>query len=230
MADLTLNSHEARVLGVLVEKEMTTPDQYPLSLNAATGGSNQKSNRSPVVDYLEAEVDVALQGLVMKGLAGRVVPAGSRVEKFRHNARERLKLGDVSLAVLAELLLRGAQQPGELRARASRMQPIASLPALTEALAPLLEAGLVRRLAPAPGTRAERYQQLLAPEELADATPASPASPPSPAAPAPAATAAPASPPGPAGGDPVEALAAEVARLRAGLEHLAESLGVELPG
>jgi len=161
MAVTQLNSHEARVLGVLIEKELTTPDQYPLSLHAATAGSNQKSNRHPVVDYLEAEVDVALQGLIAKHLVGKVIPSGSRVEKFRHNASETLGLDAAHLAVLAELLIRGPQQPGELRARVQRMAPTASLDELGQRLARLIEAGYARRLPPSPGSRAERYVQLL---------------------------------------------------------------------
>ena len=119
--DISLNSHEARVLGVLIEKAYTTPDQYPLSLNGATNGCNQKSNRDPKVDFSEAEVRIALQGLRMKGLAGGAVLAGSRVEKFRHNAKEILKVGERAIAVMAELMLRGPQTAGELRTRAKRM-------------------------------------------------------------------------------------------------------------
>jgi hypothetical protein len=156
-----LNSHEARVLGVLIEKALTTPDQYPLSLNATTAGANQKSNRHPVVDYLEAEVDVALQGLVIKHLAGKVVPEGSRVEKYRHNAAETLALDAPHLSVLAELLMRGPQQPGELRARVNRMAPTPTLEDLMRRIERLIAEGYVRRLAPTPGSRAERYVQLL---------------------------------------------------------------------
>ena len=157
-----LNEHEARILGVLIEKDLTTPEQYPLSLNAATNGANQKSNRDPVVSYLEAEVVVSLQGLTIKGLAGRVQGSGSRVEKYRHNGRERLGLDEPGLAIVAELLMRGAQAPGELRARASRMSPLASLEDLERHLEGLAAQGLVQRLAPAPGSRSERWAQCLA--------------------------------------------------------------------
>jgi len=159
-----LNSHEARVLGVLIEKSLTTPDQCPLSINATVNGCNQKSNRHPVSDYLEAEVDVALQGLIVKHLAGKVVPAGSRVEKFRHNAGETLGLDEGKLAILAELLMRGPQAPGELRARVHRMSPTPGLGDLMPRLGILIESGFVRRLDPAPGSRAERYGQLLCPD------------------------------------------------------------------
>ena len=115
--DISLNGHEARALGVLIEKAFTTPDQYPLSLNATTNGCNQKSNRDPVTDFSEAEVRIALQGLRMKGLAGQSVPAGSRVERWRHNAMETLGIGEREAAVLAELLLQvlSAQAPGEVQ-------------------------------------------------------------------------------------------------------------------
>lgn len=215
-----LNAHEARTLGVLIEKAFTTPDQYPLSLNALTNGCNQKSNRDPVVDFSEAEVTVALQGLVMKHLAGSLLPAGGRVEKFRHNAHQHLGLGDGELAVLAELLMRGPQAPGELRTRASRMRPVASLGDLAALLERLIERGHVERLPPASGSRAERYAQTLArglhPDAPADAPRA------------PGATAAPPAP-APAGlGSRVEALEQEVAALRRQLRGLAEKLGEPL--
>jgi hypothetical protein len=184
MADeLALNAHEARLLGVLIEKALTTPEQYPLSLNAAANGANQKNNRFPVTDYSEAEVHVALQGLVMKHLAGHVAPAGARVDKYRHTANEALGLDDAHLAVLAELLMRGPQQPGELRARVERMVPTPTLEALQQRLATLIERGFVRRLDPSPGSRAERYVQLVAPglhpvDSIQPAAPAPRAAPP----------------------------------------------------
>ena len=156
--DISLNSHEARVFGVLIEKGYTTPDQYPLSLNAATNGSNQKSNRDPQVDFSEAEVRIALQGLRMKGLIGGSMQSGSRVEKYRHNAREILKIGERAIAVLAELLLRGPQTAGEIRTRAKRMRDIPSLEDLGQVLAELETAGYVREIE---GGRATKYKQLL---------------------------------------------------------------------
>src|SRR5687768_5704520 len=134
-----LNAHEARLLGVLFEKERTTPDQYPLSLHALTAGANQNSNRDPMTDWSEAEVFVGVTGLMQKGLAGKVAPAGSRVEKFRHNARETLALDDRKLAILSELLMRGPQTQGELRARASRMSELGSNETLQADLASLAE-------------------------------------------------------------------------------------------
>ncbi|HVS17081.1 MAG TPA: YceH family protein [Planctomycetota bacterium] len=160
---IELNPHEARVLGVLVEKELTTPDQYPLSLNALTAGCNQKNNRDPQTDYSEAEVLVALQGLTAKHLAGRTHPAGSRVERFHHGMRAVLEVEASETAVLAELLLRGPQQPGELRTRASRMAPIASLESLVELLERLRGAGWVANLGRRSGERTERWGQTLCP-------------------------------------------------------------------
>src|SRR5829696_5903471 len=100
MTELHIDPHEARVLGVLVEKELTTPEQYPLTLNSATLGSNQKSNRDPVLDLSEGDVYAALQKLLRKGLVGSVHPVGARVEKFRHNAEAILKVSRPELAVL----------------------------------------------------------------------------------------------------------------------------------
>jgi uncharacterized protein YceH (UPF0502 family) len=159
--DLQLDAHEARALGVLIEKELSTPDQYPLTLNAATNGANQKNNRDPVLDLSEHEVEASLRKMIVKGLVGSVHPLGGRVEKFRHNAQTLFSIEKPQVAVLAELLLRGPQQPGELRGRVSRMAPIETLAALSEVLGPMLEAGLVVRLDPTPGSRAERYAHTL---------------------------------------------------------------------
>jgi uncharacterized protein YceH (UPF0502 family) len=242
-----LDPIEARVLGVLVEKALTTPDQYPLSLNAATNGANQRSNREPVLDLLEGDVYAALQGLMRKGLAGASHPAGGRVEKYRHNGEAVLGVDTPQLAVLAELLMRGPQMPGELRGRASRMTPIATLPGLMALLAPLIERGLARRLPAQPGARAERYAQTLSPDaHPIEAAPASAAPLPAPRAPVaapaaapreaaqPAVTRAPAAPAAPAEDDKLAArvaeLEGEVARLKRQLRHLAWKLGEKLEG
>ncbi len=162
MADLIrLEASEARVLGVLIEKELTTPDGYPLSLNALQAGCNQKSNRNPVVDMSEGLVFSAAERLRMLQLAGAVHPAGSRVEKFRHNARETLAASDAELALLAELCLRGAQTHGELRTRASRMAPIETSAQLEAFLSGLAARGLVTELPPEPGSRARRVATTL---------------------------------------------------------------------
>lgn len=235
MSEMQLNAHEGRVLGVLIEKAFTTPDQYPLSLNAITTGSNQKSNRDPVTDYLEAEAHVAVQGLCHKLMAGRVTVSGSRVERFRHNAGDVLDLNDSQLAVLAELLMRGPQTRGELRQRASRMAKIETLDDLGLVLTRLIERDLVRRLPAAPGSRAERVGQMLAPEAhpemlQADGRGSSAGS----AAPAPgtASTVGSSSataPRGESAASRCDALERRVDELEGMLRTLAGELGVDLP-
>jgi uncharacterized protein YceH (UPF0502 family) len=121
---LQLTPHECRVLGVLVEKAQTTPQQYPLTLNALVSGCNQKNNREPVLELSEEQVQAALDGLRQKGMAREVMLSGSRVDKFRHVAREALEIDTGELVILSELLLRGPQTIGELRGRAARMHPL----------------------------------------------------------------------------------------------------------
>jgi uncharacterized protein YceH (UPF0502 family) len=162
-ADIRLEPNEARVLGVLIEKELTVPDQYPLSLNATTAGCNQKSNRSPLMALSETEVAMQLDKLVVLGLAGRVHPASSRVERFCHNACQVLDLSPHQAAILAELMMRGPQSRGDLRTRVNRMGPVPTLEALAAHLDPLISRGTVKRIPPAAGTRVERFAQQLAP-------------------------------------------------------------------
>ena len=216
--EIALNSHEARVLGVLIEKGYTTPDQYPLTLNAATNGSNQKSNRDPVVDFSEAEVHIALQGLRMKGLVGVSVPAGSRVEKFRHNAQEIFKIGERAIAVLAALLLRGPQTGGELKTRTKRMRDIPDSDALNAVLEELESVGFIE---PIGGGRATRYRQLLCPELHPDGAAAAsgPTTSTSQAIPSTPPAATPAQP------DRVAALEARVDELERIVSNLREELG-----
>lgn len=163
---LQLSPTECRVLGVLVEKAMTTPDQYPLSINATVNGANQKNNRDPVLSLDEREVFDALESLRTKMLVVRVDSPVSRVHKYRHNATEVLHVRAGELAILAEMLLRGPQTLGELRGRAGRMSPLESLEAAKQMLDALMTRAepLVRELPPDPGSRAYRYQQLLCPE------------------------------------------------------------------
>lgn len=134
---------ERRVLGVLVEKQKTskTPDAYPLTLNALQTGCNQKSNRDPVLDLDEIEVEEACEALQARGLVERIT--GGRVDRFRHKLYDAWTSGGPELAVLAELLLRGPQTKGDLRTRAARMAPIESLDALEDVLKPLVERRLV---------------------------------------------------------------------------------------
>jgi uncharacterized protein YceH (UPF0502 family) len=141
-----LSMNERRVLGVLVEKAKTTPDVYPLSLNSLVTGCNQKSNRDPVLDLSELDVEEALAAAQKKGLAIKIT--GGRVERWRHSLYEAWRADKVELAILAELLLRGPQTEGELRGRASRMEPIEDLDALRALLKPLTERRLVVYLSP----------------------------------------------------------------------------------
>ena len=163
---MSLSPDECRVLGTLIEKALTTPGQYPLSLNSLVTGVNQKSNREPVVEIDEDRALRAIDGLRAKGLVRDVTFTGSRVEKYRHTAGESLELRPPESALLAELLLRGPQTVGELRGRASRMQPFESLEAVEGSLATLATRAeplspLVRELPPLPGSRAPRWMQLL---------------------------------------------------------------------
>jgi uncharacterized protein YceH (UPF0502 family) len=142
-----LDPEERRVLGVLAEKAKTTPDAYPLSLNALVTGCNQKSNRDPVMNLTDLDVEDALARCQKRLLAVRVQASG-RVIRWRHNLYDAWDLEKVELAVLAELLLRGPQTEGELRGRASRMEPIEDLDALRAVLRPLVERKLVIYLTP----------------------------------------------------------------------------------
>src|SRR5215208_939996 len=161
-----LTPDESRVLGVLIEKALTTPEQYPLSLNAVVNGANQKNNRDPVTNMQEGDAFEALEGLRAKGLVIRSDMAGSRVNKYRQQAADVLHVRTAELVILAELLLRGPQTLGELRGRASRMHPLESLDVVKNMLRAMQdrEEPLVRELPPAPGSRAERYAQLLCPD------------------------------------------------------------------
>ena len=227
MPALELDALEARILGVLIEKEFTTPDQYPLSLNALASGCNQKSNRDPVLELNDSEIRAGIERLRPKGLVGAAHGAGARVEKYRHQAGAVWQLTPVELAVVAELLLRGAQMPGELRGRADRMSKIETLEMLASLLENLRQKGFVRRLEPLPGARAPQWEQIVAAENPAATGAAAVRSsleegflPVPRSAPPPSPTVAPlASVPGPAtaAGKPLEqrvaALEAEVARL-----------------
>jgi hypothetical protein len=168
--EIHLDPLEARLLGVLVEKALTTPEQYPLSLHAAVSGANQKSNRDPVLSLGEDEVLAALDRLIDKELARRVFPGGSRVDKYCHTGTSTLKIDVPALATLAELLLRGPQTAAELRLHVSRMAPVESLEGMHEILRPLLDRALVRRLH---GSRAERYAESLTGDSEAGADGAS---------------------------------------------------------
>jgi uncharacterized protein YceH (UPF0502 family) len=215
-AQIRLEPNEARILGVLIEKQLTTPDQYPLSLNAVTNGANQKSNRDPVLSLEEDDAAAAIDGLEKKYLVRRVF---SRVERYQQTARETLQLEYLELSILAELMMRGPQMPGELRARVSRMSPIESVGQLMSHLARLIERGFVQRIGAAPGARSERYVQLLCPESHPVDAPVLEGAAPIPSAP----TISPSS------GDRLAALEGRVERLERQLKTLAERLGEVLP-
>ena len=163
--DIQLDRSSRRLIGVLVEKELTTPAHYPLTINALTSGCNQKNNRNPAMSLHDFEVEGALKALYLRQWVTNASQAGSRVLKWKHRAQERMGIDAEELAVMAELLLRGAQQPGELRARANRMQPIDGVAALEALLNGLETKGLVRRLEQRPGERARRVDHTLYAEE-----------------------------------------------------------------
>jgi uncharacterized protein YceH (UPF0502 family) len=143
-----LDMIERRVLGVLVEKAKTTPDAYPMSLNALVAGCNQKSNREPILNLSEADVEEGLTRCQKKGLVLRVISSSSRVERWRHILYETWHLDATDIAIVAELLLRGPQTEGELRGRAGRMAPIEDLDKLKTLLRGLTERNLVLYLTP----------------------------------------------------------------------------------
>jgi uncharacterized protein YceH (UPF0502 family) len=139
-----LSRQQRRVLGVLLEKAFTTPDQYPLTPKALVSGCNQKSNRSPVVEYDEVQVLDTLDQLRELGLVGEVHTDSGRTSRFRHYMRHRFTLTEPQLAVLTELMLRGRQRLGELRTRASRMVEIDTLEQLREELSGMMNLGLLQ--------------------------------------------------------------------------------------
>lgn len=139
---------QRRVLGVLMEKAFTTPDQYPLTLKAATTGCNQKNNRDPLTDYSEDQVADALEQLQQMGLVAEVYTDGGRAPRYRHYMRHKFDFSETQFAVIAELLLRGQQQPGELRTRASRMVKIDSQDHLKSDLQSLQQKGFVQSNGP----------------------------------------------------------------------------------
>jgi uncharacterized protein YceH (UPF0502 family) len=161
--NLVLNEVEARVLGALLEKEITTPDYYPLSLNALGNACNQKSNRDPVMNLDEDAVRNALRVLHDNSLARSVSAADSRVTKYEHRLQEAFNFDRREASIFCELLLRGPQTPGELRSRAERMHHFDDLGEVQSALQRLMsrQPPLVKVLARQPGTKESRYIHLL---------------------------------------------------------------------
>lgn len=174
-----LDPVEARILGCLLEKQKTTPDSYPLTLNALRLACNQSTNRDPVVDYDEELIFDTIQKLHRKGLTRSASGHGSRASKYRHLTGEVLAVDEAGEAVLAVLLLRGAQTPGELKTRTERMHAFDGLEEMDRTLDALVAAGYVERLERRPGEKQVRYRQLLTEDDEAQpsaaATPAAPA-------------------------------------------------------
>jgi len=172
--DIKLTDVEARVLGALVEKDITTPDYYPLSLNALVNACNQKNNRDPVMNLEEGAVRDGLNGLHDDGLAGPASGADSRVTKYEHRLQETFNFTRGETAVLCVLLLRGPQTPGELRGRTERMHRFEDLDAVQSSLQRLMqrEPPLVAVLPRQPGAKESRYAHLLSGEVEAGGLPA----------------------------------------------------------
>jgi uncharacterized protein len=204
---------EIRVVGCLLEKQRTTPDAYPLSLNALRLACNQATNREPVVEYEEATVVEALRRTAVRGWTRLASGAGSRARKYRHLLGEALDADDDELSLLAVLMLRGTQTPGELKQRVERLHEFSDLAAVHETLERLVERGYVERLARQPGQKEERYAHLLG-EESEPAEEAATATPAAEAAPAPAVA-----------GDRLDRVERELGDLREQVRQLREALG-----
>jgi len=196
--DLILDSVEARVLAALLEKEIATPEYYPLSLNALVNACNQKTNRDPVVNYDDETVETALESLRHKGLLTTLTGAGSRVPKFGHRIAEKLNLGRRELAILCELLLRGPQSLGELRTRTERLHRFDDPSQVENVIERMPE--LVANIGRRPGEKEIRFAHRLSGDPAtAAALPDSPAT---------------------AKSDRITALEAELARLRQEIEDV----------
>lgn len=211
--NIELSPTEARVIGSLIEKQITTPDQYPLSLNALTNACNQKSNRDPVTEFTDAIVQQTLDGLSKKHFTVEKSGFGSRVPKYQHRFCNTeygtLKFTPQELAIIVELLLRGPQTPGELRGRASRMAPVSDVSEIESALQTLstrADGPFVVKLAREAGRRDSRWAHLFS-GEVADIAPANEVE-------------APAAAP-----SRIERLEEEVRSLRAEFEELKKRLG-----
>lgn len=171
--DLVLSEPEIRVLGSLVEKEITTPEYYPLTLNALVSACNQKTNREPVVSYDEDDVRDALDGLREKDLAIICGPRDSRVPKYDNYLADKLGLTPAEVAVMCVLLLRGPQTPGELKSRTGRLhafEELSEIEATLDGLASREESPLVVKLPRQPGRKEYRYAHLLGGEVALDST------------------------------------------------------------
>ena len=224
--NIRLSAIEARIIGSLIEKQITTPDQYPLSLNALVSACNQKSNREPLMQLDEAAVKAAVDGLARRHMVVEKSGFGSRVPKYQHifcnTEFGSLKFTPQETAIVCELLLRGPQTPGELRGRVPRMAELPDptvIESLLAALAARAEGPIVAQLSREPGRRDSRWAQLF--EEQPAAVAPDPASEPAPAMqPSPRATPSASPPQGPDLQARVERLESELAELRVQLELL----------
>ncbi|MEP6677789.1 MAG: YceH family protein [Betaproteobacteria bacterium] len=216
-----LSPQETRVLGVLVEKQRTVPDTYPLSLNAIVAGCNQKTSRDPLMSVSDAQAQAVIDSL--KGLSLVVETSGGRVMRYAHNAERLLALPSQSVAILAVLMLRGPQTAGELRINSDRLHRFADISAVEgflHELAARAAGALVIELERAPGTRETRWAQLLAGIPAGDAVRATPRDADAPGPPARALAEL---------RDSVAALQDEVAALKAALAQLRTELGGAAP-
>jgi uncharacterized protein len=214
MSDMDLDAVEVRVLGCLIEKQRTTPDAYPLSLNALRLACNQSTNRDPVVAYDEETIRGGLHRLGRRRFTRLASGHSSRAAKYRHLLDEELRLDREEQAVLAVLMLRGPQTPGELKQRTERMQPFSTIEELDEVLTRLIDRDMVAQLARRPGQKEERFAHRLSEDsdEVEDAAMAAPAV---------------VVPPPPRRDDRLDKLEREVAELRAELAALRTELGAE---
>jgi uncharacterized protein YceH (UPF0502 family) len=223
---------EIRVLGCLIEKQRTTPDAYPLTLNALRLACNQSTNRDPVVDYDESTIRGALERLGRRKWTTLASWSNRRAMKYRHTLDSALGLSDPEIALLCVLMLRGPQTPGELKQRSERLHSFAGLDEVDDTISGLIERELAAQLPRRPGQREERYAQLLggvgtergdrAEDDLERAAPVA-AAPPAPASPSPSAAEFPA--PASALEERVARLEEELGSLRADLRALREELG-----
>ena len=211
---MDLDAAEVRVLGCLIEKQRTTPDAYPLSLNALRLACNQSTNRDPVVAYDEELIRGALHRLGRRRFTRLTTGHTSRTAKYRHLLDEALEIDAAEQAVLAVLMLRGDQTPGELKQRTERMQPFSGIDELQEVLTRLIDRGLVAQLARRPGQKEERFRHRLSEDLDEDDAPAGVAA-------APAVVV----PPPPRRDDRLDKLEREVAELRGELAALRAELG-----
>ncbi len=222
---------EIRVLGSLIEKQRTTPDVYPLTLNALRLACNQSTNRDPVVDYDEKAIRSGIERLVQRKWAMLASWSNRRSMKYRHTLDGALALEDGEISVLAVLMLRGPQTPGELKARTDRLHAFGDMGELSETLERLIERRLAMRLDRRPGQREERYAHLLSDDGEHGASTSAPApgvGEEEPAAPRPAAeadAAAAAAGLGPSGIERIERIERQLAALRAEIKALREELG-----